>query len=142
VNAPIADLIARRQTVAEELARLDGEIALAMTQNGHGPGAVLMVAEAAKRLRCSEDSIYRKHRRLKLGYIDPLDRKWKITERELDEYLARQRHYNNAFEWNVPVAAAPGACVCTTIWQRVRRAVESRDRHVEELVVRLPFCHN
>src|SRR6266566_2121979 len=36
-------------------------------------GEVVDVEEAARRLNTSADSLYRKHNRLRLGYIDPLD---------------------------------------------------------------------
>ena len=54
-------------------------------------GDVLDVRTAAKRLGTSEDSLYRKHRRLRLGYIDPLDGRLKFTELEINEYIRRQR---------------------------------------------------
>jgi len=54
-------------------------------------GEVLGVEEAAKRLGTSPDSLYRKHRRLRLGYKDPLDGRLKFTEQELAEYVRRQR---------------------------------------------------
>ncbi len=54
-------------------------------------GDVLDVKTAAKRLGTSEDSLYRKHRRLRLGYIDPLDGRLKFTEQEISEYIRRQR---------------------------------------------------
>jgi len=51
---------------------------------------LLTVSEAALMLRCSEDALYRKHKRLRLGFVDPLDRKLKFQEVELRAYLARQ----------------------------------------------------
>jgi hypothetical protein len=88
----LPNLIAERQATAEKLAQLDAAIALAMAQNGRGgPGGVLGVEAAAKRLGCSQDALYRKHRRLKLGYKDALDGKLKFSARELDEYIERRR---------------------------------------------------
>jgi hypothetical protein len=52
---------------------------------------VLDVETAAKRLGTSCDSLYRKRKRLRLGYIDPLDGKLKFTEEEISEYIRRQR---------------------------------------------------
>ncbi len=53
--------------------------------------AVLDVETAAKRLGTSCDSLYRKRKRLRLGYVDPLDGKLKFTEEEISEYIRRQR---------------------------------------------------
>jgi hypothetical protein len=54
-------------------------------------GEVFGVEEAAKRLDTSTDSLYRKHKRLRLGYIDRLDGRLKFTEREINDYVRRQR---------------------------------------------------
>lgn len=51
---------------------------------------VLGVEEAARRLGTSADSLYRKRKRLRLGYIDPLDGKLKFTTEEVDRYICRQ----------------------------------------------------
>ncbi len=59
--------------------------------NGQDPGEVLDVETAAERLHTSMDSLYRKHKRLRLGYIDPLDGRLKFTKQELVEYVQRQR---------------------------------------------------
>ena len=55
------------------------------------PTKVLTMAEAAELLRCTRDSLYRKHARLKLGFLDPLDGKLKFTAAELARYVAGQR---------------------------------------------------
>jgi hypothetical protein len=90
--APLPNLIAERQATAEKLAQLDAAITLALAQDSiGGPGEVLGVEAAAKRLACSQDALYRKHRRLRLGYKDALDGKLKFTARELDEYIERRR---------------------------------------------------
>src|SRR5262249_25459465 len=84
-------LIAERQATAEKLAQLDAAITLALAQGSNGgPGQVLGVEAAAKRLGCSQDALYRKHHRLRLGYKDALDGKLKFTARELDEYIERR----------------------------------------------------
>ena len=54
-------------------------------------GEILDVEEAAKGLNTSPDSLYRQHKRLRLGYIDPLDGRLKFTEQEIAEYIRRQR---------------------------------------------------
>ena len=87
----LPQLIAERQATAEKLARLDAAITLALAEGGGaGPGEILDVQAAAKRLACSRDSLYRKHHRLKLGYRDPLDGKLKFTTSELDQYIERR----------------------------------------------------
>jgi hypothetical protein len=52
---------------------------------------VLDVKAAAERLNTSPDSLYRKHKRLRLGYIDPLDGRLKFTEQEVNDHVRRQR---------------------------------------------------
>lgn len=76
---------------------LDADIRAAVSQRqmvadrSHpGPGDVLDVAAAAARLGTSEDSLYRKHRRLGLGYKDPLDGRLKFTAQEIADYIKRQ----------------------------------------------------
>jgi hypothetical protein len=51
---------------------------------------VLTIDEACLMLRCSRDSLYRKHRRLRLGFIDPLDSRLKFHEAQLRAHLMRQ----------------------------------------------------
>jgi hypothetical protein len=51
---------------------------------------VLGVKEAAVMLGTSTDSLYRKHKSLRLGFICPLDGKLKFLPSELAAYVARQ----------------------------------------------------
>jgi hypothetical protein len=55
------------------------------------PVVVLDVTTAAHRLATSPDSLYRKHKRLRLGYKDPLDGRLKFTEEEINAYVRRHR---------------------------------------------------
>lgn len=76
---------------------LDADISAAITNRRtqpsgqHDMGAVLSIDEAAKRLNTSSDSLYRKRKRLRLGYIDPLDGRLKFTEQEINDYIRRQQ---------------------------------------------------
>ena len=54
------------------------------------PDRVLTIKEAAARLQTSPASLYRKRKRLRIGYIDSLDGRLKFSEAELEAYLARQ----------------------------------------------------
>lgn len=47
--------------------------------------------EAAKHLRTTVGSLHKKHKRLRLGYIDPLDGRLKFTAAELEAYIRRQK---------------------------------------------------
>lgn len=51
---------------------------------------VLGVKAAAAMLGTSTDSLFRKRKRLGLGYLDPLDGKLKFTAAELVRYIAKQ----------------------------------------------------
>lgn len=57
LDADIRAAVSRRQMAAD--------------RSQPGPGDVLDVAAAAAKLGTSEDSLYRKHRRLRLGYKTP-----------------------------------------------------------------------
>jgi hypothetical protein len=83
----LADL---RRQLAYLAADVDAALARMPTDRAEGHGRVLTVKEAAEYLRTSEDSLYRKHRTLRLGYLDRLDGKLKVTEAELERYIARQ----------------------------------------------------
>jgi hypothetical protein len=50
---------------------------------------LVLIEEAARILATSTGSIHRKWKRLRLGFIDAIDGKWKITVRELEEYIRR-----------------------------------------------------
>jgi hypothetical protein len=52
---------------------------------------ILGVDEAALYLRVSVDSLYRKRKRVGLGYLDPIDGRLKFSRAELDRHLRRQR---------------------------------------------------
>lgn len=73
-------------------AELDAAILQALQPSAErgDPLAVLDVKTAAERLGTSRDSLYRKHQRLRLGYIDPLDGRLKFTESEITAYIRRQ----------------------------------------------------
>src|SRR5262245_21605562 len=77
--------------------RLDGDLEAAIVaQMAHHPdqpiaSQVVDTETAAAFLGTSKDSLYRKHKRLRLGYIDPLDGRLKFTTKELTSYVARQR---------------------------------------------------
>ena len=90
---PLTVLVDLRRQVRNLDADLDAAIAQQMAQehNYEGPSKVVDVETAAQRLGTSPDSLYRKRKRLKLGYIDPLDGRLKFTEQELAEYVERQR---------------------------------------------------
>jgi len=55
------------------------------------PVEVVGIEEAARLLGTSTDSLYRKRKRLRLGYLDPLDKKVKFTRAELDAYVRHQQ---------------------------------------------------
>jgi hypothetical protein len=80
-----------------QVRHLDVELATAITAQAlpgakqHSVFALLKVEEAAKRLRTSTDALYRKHKRMALGYVDPLDGRLKFTEQEIADYIRRQR---------------------------------------------------
>jgi hypothetical protein len=88
-------LVEYRRQAAHLIADLDAEILsrppgrMGQVDDSHLP--VLTIAEAAARLSTSQDSLYRKWRRLRLGYRDPLDGKIKFTEKEITDYIGRQR---------------------------------------------------
>jgi excisionase family DNA binding protein len=84
-------LVALRRQAAHLLADLDAHLAAQAPQATLDEAPkILTVSEAALMLRCSEDALYRKHKRLRLGFVDPLDRKLKFPEADLRAYLARQ----------------------------------------------------
>jgi hypothetical protein len=90
---PLDALVDLRRQARHLDAAFDAAIARRLA---HGPdhsavGDVLDVETAAKRLGTSPDSLYRKHRHLRLGYIDPLDGRLKFTEQEIADYIRRQR---------------------------------------------------
>lgn len=58
----------------------------APTTAPEGPARVLTVKQAAERLGTSVASLRRKRKRLRLGYLDPLDGRLKFTEAELAAY--------------------------------------------------------
>jgi hypothetical protein len=86
-------LVDLRRQIRHLDAEVDGAIARrAPLEPGQpGPDAVLGVEEAARRLDTSADSLYRKHKRLRLGYKDPLDGRLKFTQQEIADYIRRQR---------------------------------------------------
>lgn len=90
---PLDLLVELRRQVRHLDAELDAVITCLMTrgQKQLEPAEVVDVKVAAERLNTSKDSLYRKHRRLRLGYIDPLDGGLKFTEQELAEYVRRQK---------------------------------------------------
>src|SRR5437016_1053491 len=73
----LADL---RRQLAYLAADVDAALTRKPARQAEAHGRVLTVKETAEYLRTSEDSLYRKHRRLRLGYLDHLDGKLKFTE--------------------------------------------------------------
>ncbi len=65
--------------------------ATAGTKEPAAQDEILGVDEAALYLRVSVDSLYRKRKRLGLGYLDPIDGRLKFSRAQLDGYLRRQR---------------------------------------------------
>jgi hypothetical protein len=90
---PLEVLIELQRQVRHVSADLGAAIARQTIQGQSKPmiAEVLGVEEAAKRLDTSSDSLYRKRERLRLGYIDPLDRRLKFTAQEIAEYIRRQK---------------------------------------------------
>ena len=80
-----------------QVRHLDADLGAAMmrpTPNSQQEASVrgiVDVKKAAELLETSTDSLYRKHKRLRLGYIDPLDGRLKFTVEEIAEYVRRQR---------------------------------------------------
>jgi hypothetical protein len=80
-----------------QLRHVDADVAAALTRTATpGQGApeitdVLDVTEAAKRLNTSTDSLYRRRKALRLGYLDPLDKHLKFTAHEIAEYIRRRQ---------------------------------------------------
>jgi hypothetical protein len=89
---PVEALVALRRQVRHLDAYLDAAVIRQLAQAHHKPeiGAVLAVKQAAERLETSADSLYRKRKRLRLGYVDPLDGRLKFTEQEIEDYIRRQ----------------------------------------------------
>jgi predicted DNA-binding transcriptional regulator AlpA len=92
-RVPLDVLVDLRRQVRHLDADVDAAIARQMLRGHRQPDVaeVLDVETAAKRLGTSRDSLYRKRKRLRLGYIDPLDGKLKFTDQEITEYIRRQR---------------------------------------------------
>jgi hypothetical protein len=71
-------------------------LALALSARAAEPEAVqapdelLDIGQTAELLRTTKDSLYRKRKRQRLGYIDPLDGRLKFTKAELQTYIRRQ----------------------------------------------------
>jgi hypothetical protein len=94
-DVSLPTLVEYRRQAAHLVADLDAAILsrppaeMGQIDDSHLP--VLTIDEAAARLRTSQDSLYRKWRRLRLGYRDPFDRKIKFTEKEITDYIGRQK---------------------------------------------------
>jgi hypothetical protein len=90
---PVGVLVDLRRQVQHLTADLDAAIShhVAQTPGQSDISQVLDKNEAAKRLDTSPDSLYRKRKRLRLGYIDPLDGRLKFTAQEIEDYIGRQR---------------------------------------------------
>ncbi len=88
----LAEAVELRREAQRLAADLDAVVSRAIS--GAPPkaeaGPVLGVKEAAALLGTSQDSLYRKHKTHRLGYICPLDRKLKFREAELAAFVARQ----------------------------------------------------
>jgi len=90
---PLDSLLELKRQHGHLGAELDAAILQRVVGTGSGraePVVVLDVAAAAERLGTSRDSLYRKHERLRLGYMDPLDGRLKFTEEEINSYIRRQ----------------------------------------------------
>lgn len=90
---PISVLVDLRRQLRHLDADLDAVIAdrMAPASSHQDMTTVLGVDETARRLDTSPDSLYRKRKRLRLGYIDPLDGRLKFTGQEIAEYVRRQK---------------------------------------------------
>ena len=90
---PLEALIGLRRQVRHLDADLDAALARRVALGTDRPESIEVVGveEAAKLLDTSTDSLYRKHKRLRLGYIDNLDGRLKFTAQEIREYIRRQR---------------------------------------------------
>ena len=55
------------------------------------PNRALSINEAAAILRTTKDSLYRRGRRLGLGYKDPLDGRLKFSRRALERYISEKQ---------------------------------------------------
>ena len=89
-------LVALRRRLAHLIADADALLSPLSTMEPEAAPKVLTLDEAALLLRCSKDSLHRKHRKLKLGFIDKLDGKLKFLEPELRAYLARVARLSRA----------------------------------------------
>ena len=90
---PVDALVDLRRQIRYLDADLDAAIARHLAQGDDQPGVneVVDAETAAALLGTSMDSLYRKRKRLRLGYIDPLDGRLKFTKWEIAEYIRRQR---------------------------------------------------
>ena len=90
---PLEALIGLRRQVRHLDADVDAALArrLALGADRSEPIEVVGVEEAAKLLDTSTDSLYRKHKRFRLGYIDTLDGRLKFSKQEINEHIRRQR---------------------------------------------------
>ncbi len=92
---PVDALVTLRRQVklldAEIGAAFDRRMVTSVNDRDSREGEVLDKAAAARELGTSEDSLYRKRKRLRLGYIDPLDGRLKFTRREIEDYKRRQK---------------------------------------------------
>jgi hypothetical protein len=79
-----------RRRLAHLVADADALLTTAAPAEPEAAAKVLTVPEACLMLRCSRDSLHRKHRALKLGFIDTLDGRLKFLDTELRSYLVRQ----------------------------------------------------
>jgi hypothetical protein len=92
-NLPLNVLVILRRQVRHLDADVEAAVFRQLDQAQREPatGTVLDVKTAAKRLGTSSDSLYRKRKRLRLGYVDPLDGRLKFTEQEITNHIDRQK---------------------------------------------------
>jgi hypothetical protein len=57
----------------------------------HAEDVLLDIDEASAMMRTSKDSLYKKRKRLRLGFQDPLDKKIKFTRAELQAHIRKHR---------------------------------------------------
>ena len=62
----------------------------AEAEAAQAPDELLDISQTAELLRTTKDSLYRKRKRQRLGYVDPLDGRLKFTKAELHAYIRRQ----------------------------------------------------
>ena len=91
-GASINVVVDLRQQLRHLDAAIEAAVARKLAQVSHPPvgGGLLDIAGAAARLMTTEDSLYRKWKRLRIGYLDQLDGRLKFPVDQLEDYIRRQ----------------------------------------------------